>query len=148
MEISNGVMAEALRVGGIVPIGGEGAARRVEPVQATAAVPTHSAPAWSCCSAATTGGPNARGSCRAGSAPPAHCADRSGRGRDPACRSRKNTVLVFVHGRDVIAGETLGDLRVVPIEGERLLLRVIDITPLPRVPSQSRPDRSAVMARI
>ena len=36
VEISNGVMAEALRVGGIVPIGGEGAARRVEPVQAAA----------------------------------------------------------------------------------------------------------------
>ena len=33
---SNGVMAEALRVGGVVAIGGEAAARRVEPVQAAA----------------------------------------------------------------------------------------------------------------
>jgi hypothetical protein len=35
-EVNNGVMAEALRVSGVVATGGEAAPRRVEPVEAAA----------------------------------------------------------------------------------------------------------------
>ena len=112
-----------------MPIGGEAAARRVETVEAAAVgadpqrallVVLQRRNPW----VAQT----LRGSWgRAGSGQPVHFADRSDRGRDPACRSRGCRPGLRTRPRHYCWRGSSARLRVVPIDGKRRALRIMDI---------------------